>query len=43
MAEPRRIFVVHGEPDSSEAFAATLREEFGSEVTVPGLDDSFDL
>jgi metallo-beta-lactamase family protein len=41
---PRRIFVVHGEPESSAAFADTLRGEFaGTEVTVPELDESFDL
>jgi len=42
-APPKRIFVVHGEPESSEAFAATLRAEFGSEVTVPALGESFEL
>jgi metallo-beta-lactamase family protein len=40
-AAPKKIFVVHGEPESSEAFATTLREEFGSEVIVPALDESF--
>jgi metallo-beta-lactamase family protein len=40
---PRRMFVVHGEAESAEGFAARLRDEFGSEVAVPDLKDSFEL
>jgi metallo-beta-lactamase family protein len=40
---PERIFVVHGEPESSAAFAETLRNRFGSEVVVPKMDESFEL
>jgi metallo-beta-lactamase family protein len=30
-----RVFVIHGEPLSSEAFAAAVRERFGLNVSVP--------
>ena len=39
----RRAFVVHAEPGPAAAMAALLREEGVSEVTIPGLGDSFDL
>ena len=40
---PRRIFVVHGEPDSAAHLAAQLRAATGAEVTVPELGESFPL
>ncbi|MDD5719359.1 MAG: MBL fold metallo-hydrolase [Candidatus Krumholzibacteria bacterium] len=52
--QPRRIFVVHGEPETSMAFAGTLRKALAqgsagdaagraAEVHVPELDQAFDL
>ncbi|MFN2371394.1 MAG: MBL fold metallo-hydrolase RNA specificity domain-containing protein, partial [Candidatus Krumholzibacteriia bacterium] len=40
---PRRIFVVHGEPESSAHLAERLRSVTGAEVTVPALGEGFDL
>lgn len=40
---PRRIFVVHGEPEAAAALAGGLRQETGADVTVPTLGDGFDL
>ncbi len=40
---PNRIFVVHGEPDSSRSFADLLEAELGTRVDVPELGDSFDF
>ncbi|HDL90212.1 MAG TPA: MBL fold metallo-hydrolase [Thermodesulforhabdus norvegica] len=36
-----KVFVVHGEKRSSQAFAATLRQLFNFPVVVPQLGDSF--
>jgi len=38
-----RIFVVHGEPDSSRSFADLLEAELGTRVDIPELGDSFDF
>jgi len=40
---PRRVFVVHGEPDQAAHLAGRLRQATGAEITVPGLNDSFEL
>jgi metallo-beta-lactamase family protein len=40
---PRHVFVVHGEPHSAEAFAHTLRERMGWEVSVPPYQHSVRL
>jgi metallo-beta-lactamase family protein len=40
---PRRIFVTHGEPAASRAFAELLRKETGSEVVIPELGARFEL
>jgi len=37
---PAKTFVVHGEPEAAEAFAATLREHGHPDVTVPARGDS---
>jgi len=42
-AKPRKVFVVHGEPESSEPFAAALRKELGAEVHVPALGKGFEI
>jgi metallo-beta-lactamase family protein len=40
---PRRVFVVHGEPESSEAFAASIEDRFGWPVTIPAFGDEVTL
>jgi metallo-beta-lactamase family protein len=35
---PRRVFVTHGEPSSSDAFRRRLVEAFGWNVVTPDLD-----
>lgn len=40
---PERIFVVHGEEENSLAFAQLLRDQYGYEVSVPQMGQSFDL
>lgn len=40
---PKSIFITHGEPKSSKAFAQLLREEIGSRTFIPELLDGFDL
>jgi len=42
-ASLRRVFLVHGEPEQSAAFAETLRKEYGFEVTVPAPGESFTI
>jgi len=41
--KPKKVFVVHGEPDSSQAFATTLREHLGCEVHVPNHGKGFEI
>jgi len=43
LPKPRRVFLTHGEPDSSEAFADELRNSRGWEVVLPELGDTHDL
>ncbi|QQS41591.1 MAG: MBL fold metallo-hydrolase [Acidobacteriota bacterium] len=40
---PRMVFTTHGEPESASAMAEHIREEFGWNVMVPQMGDSFDL
>lgn len=40
---PKKVFVVHGEPDSEEALAVRLRDELHWNVYVPKSEESFDL
>lgn len=42
-APPKVAFVVHGEPDSAEAFAATLRRRYRCRTEIPALGDAYDL
>jgi metallo-beta-lactamase family protein len=39
----RRVFLVHGEPQQSQAFAGLLRSTFNLEVVIPAPGQSFDL
>ncbi len=36
---PRRVFVVHGEPDSAKSFGPHVRQQTGWKVTVPAYQD----
>ncbi|MBI2877991.1 MAG: MBL fold metallo-hydrolase [Candidatus Tectomicrobia bacterium] len=40
---PRQVFVVHGEESASRALAEAIRERFGIEVMVPGMDQEVAL
>jgi metallo-beta-lactamase family protein len=40
---PEKIFVVHGDPEASEAMATKLRDALPSEVVVPAIDESFPI
>jgi metallo-beta-lactamase family protein len=35
---PRRVFIVHGEPDASEALRERIRRELGWEAIAPRQD-----
>lgn len=40
---PRQVFIVHGEPDASEALRERIGRELGWEATVPLMDEEFEL
>lgn len=40
---PRKLFVVHGEPESAEHFADFIRQKTGWDVTVPAYQDEIIL
>jgi metallo-beta-lactamase family protein len=40
---PEKTFLVHGEPDASEAMAEKIRSQFGWDVVVPSYGDSFEI
>ena len=40
---PRRTFLTHGEPDSAESLAETLRTQRGWDVRVPEMGESHEL
>jgi metallo-beta-lactamase family protein len=40
---PRRIFLVHGEPQASEALRVAIRDRLGFEAEVPDHGERFDL
>lgn len=40
---PEKTFIVHGEPESSEAMAQRIRDFLGWNVVVPGYGESFGL
>jgi metallo-beta-lactamase family protein len=41
--KPKKIFLVHGEEDSAEAFKSRVENKLGWSVAVPKLNSSFDL
>ncbi|MBI4435609.1 MBL fold metallo-hydrolase [Candidatus Uhrbacteria bacterium] len=40
---PRKIFLVHGDPEAKEVFATHLRHALGTEVTVPEYQSSHEI
>jgi len=40
---PQKIFVTHGEEESSLIFAQLVQKQLGAETLVPSIGDSFDL
>lgn len=41
--EPKKIFVVHGEEESSDAFANLIKEKYNIEVITPNIGDAFKI
>ncbi|ANH08790.1 mRNA 3'-end processing factor [Shinella sp. SUS2] len=41
--EPKRVFIVHGEPDASEALRVRIKRELGWSSVVPRQDQEFQL
>jgi metallo-beta-lactamase family protein len=41
--EPSRVFIVHGEPDASEALRVRIDRDLGWSATVPRPEQVFDL
>jgi metallo-beta-lactamase family protein len=40
---PEKIFIVHGEPESSNSLAEKIRSHFGWDVIVPELNEEFEI
>jgi metallo-beta-lactamase family protein len=40
---PKKVFIVHGDPDAADAFAARIRDDLGMEPHVPRHRESVDL
>ena len=40
---PRQVFIVHGEPNASDALRFAIEERFGWEVRVPEQGEAFTL
>ena len=40
---PKKVFLVHGEPDASVAMAEHIRKQFKWDVVIPQEDDYVEL
>lgn len=40
---PHHVFIVHGEEESSGEFARIVKEKYATNVTIPKLEESFEL
>jgi metallo-beta-lactamase family protein len=40
---PEKIFLVHGDPESKDNFAAHLRKTLGTEIIIPGWQEEFEI
>jgi metallo-beta-lactamase family protein len=43
MERPKHVFVVHGDDEVCDTFAATVKEKFGMEADAPFSGTSYDL
>ena len=41
-APPKRLFLIHGEPDAAQSFSARVQQQLHWNVSIPQLGDSFD-
>ena len=41
--QPTRAFIVHGEPDASDALSTRIEDELGWRSDVVAIDKSYDL
>jgi len=41
-APPKRLFLIHGEPDAAQSFSARVQQQLHWNVSIPKLGDSFD-
>ncbi len=41
--KPKKVFIVHGEPDAQETFAELLQNEFNLDTVIPEYGDHFEL
>ena len=41
--KPKKVFIVHGEPHSADAFRVKLKDTFGWDCTIPELYEMFEL
>ncbi|MEN8008137.1 MAG: MBL fold metallo-hydrolase [Candidatus Krumholzibacteriota bacterium] len=41
--KPAKVFVVHGEEESAKTLGARIAKQFGAQVTIPDLKDSFEI
>ncbi|MBV1820631.1 hypothetical protein KUA25_21430, partial [Bacteroidales bacterium MSK.15.36] len=41
--KPKKVFVVHGEEESSKVFANLIKKEFNIEVITPNIGDAFQI
>ncbi|XLS30716.1 MBL fold metallo-hydrolase RNA specificity domain-containing protein [Flavobacteriaceae bacterium M23B6Z8] len=41
--KPQKIFLIHGEPGTADAFRVKIRDVYGWEATVPSLGETFSL
>jgi predicted metal-dependent RNase len=41
--KPRRVFLVHGELEASNALAGRLRDRFNLQVDIPAWKQSYDV
>ncbi len=41
--KPKKIFLVHGEPQAQETFRVKIQDELKTEVLIPKLNDEFIL
>ena len=40
---PKKVFIVHGEPDASKALAEKIKSKFGWDTVIPEFEQTFEL